>query len=78
MKTWVKINRLNHGEILMIIPDGRDIAFRVRRESQVRFYALHEWSKQWVKEERYDLDKCPLMKISEYLDMRLQAMAELN
>ncbi len=78
IKTWTRINHLVNGELLLVVPDGRDIAFRVRQESLVRFYALHEWETQWVKEARYELNGCPLMTMANYLDIRLQEMAELN
>ena len=77
-KTWVRILKETHGEILIVVPDGRDFTARAKRESEVRFYALHQLSTKWVKEARYDLEKCPLMKISEYLDVRLETMAERN
>ena len=77
-KTWIGILRKTHGELLIVIPDGRDFKARARRESAVRFSALHEFKAKWVKEAWHNLGKCPFETVTEYLDRKLEQMAERN
>ena len=77
-KTWEQIIQETHGELLIVIPDGRDLVSRAKRESEVRFSALHEFKAKWVKEAWQNLGKCPFETVTEYLDRKLAQMAERN
>ena len=75
---WVALNSFNHGELLILVGDVENPISRMRRESQIRFHALHELNTRWVKEALYELKDHTLLDTTEYLDIRLRDMSELN
>lgn len=75
---WVALNSFNHGELLILVGDVENPISRMRRESQVRFHALHELNTRWVKEALYELKDYSIIDTAEYLDTRLKDIAKLN
>ena len=66
--------------IKLINGTGEDMDTRTQfiAINQLVIEDLHKWNTQWVKEARFDLDKCPLLNMAEYLKIKLRVMAELN